>query len=230
MKQESESQVEDVLPVLRTKEQARRFYDRISRIYDLFTLAFERRYAEWALERLSIRKGEVTLEIGFGTGHCLRRIARSVGPTGKTHGIDISTGMQQVAKRKLETNGLSDRVELLCGDAARLPYCDSTFDAVFMSFTLELFDTPEIPLVLEETRRVLKPGGRIGVVGMSKESGRLWILRTYEWAHKKLPRWVDCRPIYVEQSMRASGYEIRHKDKVSMAGLPGEIVVGLNRK
>ena len=230
MKKGSEPKSEDVLPVLRTKDQARRFYDRISRVYDLFTIAFERKYAERALERLSIREGEIALEIGFGTGHCLRRIARSVGPTGETHGIDISAGMQQVAKKKLETTGLSERVELLCGDAARLPYGDSAFDAVFMSFTLELFDTPEIPLVLEETRRVLKPGGRIGVVGMSKEDGQSWMLRTYEWVHKKWPKWVDCRPIYVEQSLRASGYEIRHKDKVTLAGLPGEIVVGLNRK
>jgi ubiquinone/menaquinone biosynthesis C-methylase UbiE len=96
-----------------------------------------------------------------------------------------------------------------------------------MSFTLELFDTPEIPSLLEEVRRVLKPGGRIGVASMSKENGESLLLRLYEWAHRKWPKYVDCRPIYLEQSLRDARYEIRKKEKVKFFGLPGEIVVAV---
>jgi len=149
-----ESKSSAILPVPRTKEDAKRFYDRISRVYDLLTRAFERRYAEIALARLHVQEGETVLEIGFGSGHCLKRIAESVGQTGKAYGVDISSGMVEVTKRRLEKAGLMGRVELYCRDAARLPYKDNTFDAVFMSFTLELFDTPEIPKVLEEIKRV----------------------------------------------------------------------------
>jgi len=217
-----------VSPVSRTKEEAKRCYDRLSRYYDYLAGPFERKYAEMALERLSIAEGETVLEIGFGTGHCLKRIAESIGQTGKVYGIDISSAMMGITKKRLEKAGLAERAELYCGDAASLPFADNTFDAVFMSFTLELFDTPEIPKVLEQIKRVLKPGGRLGVASLSKEDGESIFLRLYEWVHHKWPKYADCRPIYVEQSLREAGYEIKSKEKVRLFRLPGEIVVAVN--
>lgn len=219
-----------ILSVPRTKEEAKRFYDKVSRFYDYLPGAFERKYAEMALERLVIKEGGTVLEIGFGTGHCLRRIAESVGETGKAYGIDISSAMLEVTRRRLERTELMNRVELYCGDAASLPYDDNTFDAVFMSFTLELFDTPEIPKLLEEIKRVLKLGGRLGVASMSREGNSSVLLRLYEWAHRKWPKYVDCRPIHLEQSLREVGYETKSKEKVKLFGLPGEIVVAVNAK
>ena len=224
MKQEGKSQVSPVLPVPRTKEEAKRFYDWLSRFYDLLAV-FERKYAGMALASLSVNEGETVLEIGFGSGHCLRRIAQSVGQSGKAYGIDISAGMLEVTKGRLEKAQLMARAELYCGDAATLPYDDNTFDAVFMSFTLELFDTPEIPEVLREVKRVLGPGGRLGVVSMSKENGESMLMRIYEWFHTKWPKYIDCRPIYVEQSLRDAGYRIKNKEKVRFFGLPGEIII-----
>ena len=215
----------DILPVGRTKMEAKRFYDRVSGIYDHLTRAFERRFAEMALERLAAREGETVLEIGFGSGHCLTRIAEATGPEGKTHGIDISTGMLAVARKTLARSGLADRVCLSLGDAARLPYTENVFDAVFMTYALELFDTGEIPDVLEEIRRVLRPGGRLAVASLSREGSGSVMLRLYEWAHMKWPKYADCRPIYVERSLVESGYEVRTKEMVSWFGLPNEIVV-----
>ncbi len=230
MKQKSESQASAILPVPRSKEEAKRFYDRISKLYDYITVAFERKYTEMALELLSVQKGETVLEIGFGSGQCLQWIAQSVGQTGKAYGIDISSGMLGVTKRRLEKARLIDRVELSCGDAANLPYDDNTFDATFISFTLELFDTPEIPNVLEEVKRVLRPAGRLGVVSISREDGESTLLRLYEWAHRKWPKYADCRPIYVEASLIDAGYKIQSKQKVRVIGLPGEIVVAMKIK
>ena len=225
MAAQEKSQVSNVLRVLRSKEEAKRFYSRISKVYGYFAGPFERKYAKMALDCLVIQDGEIVLEIGFGSGHCLKRIAQSVGNKGKAYGIDISPGMLKVTKKRLEKARLLDRVELHCGDAAKLPYDDNTFDAVFLSFTLELFDTPDIPEVLGQVKRVLKPNGRLGVVSISRSYGESTALRIYEWAHKKWPKYVDCRPIYVGRSLREAGYNIQSKTKASLVGLPGEVII-----
>ena len=216
-----------VLRVYRTKAKAKESYDKISRFYDYFAGVFEKKYRNMALERLNIERGEIVLEIGFGTGHCLKQMAESIGENGKVYGIDISSGMLEVSKKRLEEAGLLNRVELFCGDVLKMPCEGNKFDAVFMSFTLELFDTPEIPKVLNEIKRVLKPNGRLAVVSMSKEDGDSILLRLYEWTHKKFPQYVDCRPIYLEKSIKDAGFKIEYRKKVKLFGLPGAVVIGI---
>jgi ubiquinone/menaquinone biosynthesis C-methylase UbiE len=218
----------NILRVYRTKSQAKRNYDRISRFYDYFAGGFESHYRNIGLELLNIKSGETVLEIGFGTGHCLMQIAKSVEKAGMAYGVDISSGMLEVTQKRLEKAGLRDRADLYCGDSLKMPYNEHKFDAVFMSFTLELFDTPEIPVILDEIKRVLKYDGRLGVVSMSREDGKSVLINLYEWAHKKFPNYADCRPIYVEQSVREAGFMIMNKRKVNVFGLPIEIVVGNN--
>ena len=197
----------------------------MSRSYDLFAGAFEKRLRDLALERLGIAIGEAVLEIGFGTGHSLQQIAEAVGDEGRVCGVDLSAGMLEVSQRRLAQAGMSDRVELHCGDATHLPYADETLDAVFMSFTLELFDTPEIPVVLGEIKRVLKPGGRLGVVSLSRGDGTPLILQLYEWLHRRLPQVIDCRPIYVERALLEAGFRIGHTEIENLWGVPARIVV-----
>ncbi len=152
-----------------SRTETKPLYDKISKVYDLLSEHTDGPVRGAGVGMLAPRAGETILEIGFGTGHALVSLARAVGDSGKVHGIDLSEGMKAVAESLIQHEGLADRVELRCGDATGLPYPAEIMDAVFMSFTLELFDTPEIPVVLAQSKRVLKPGGRIMVVGMSKE-------------------------------------------------------------
>ena len=214
-----------ILPVPRSKKEAEHYYDRISRFYDFLSGRFEHRYAARALELLDIQAGESVLEIGSGTGKILKEIARKVGDEGKTCGIDISSGMLKVTRKRLAQANLTDRVALLRGDATALPYADNSFDAVFMSFTLELFDTPEIPAVLVEIKRVLRTGGRVGIVSLSKKHGESMMLRLYEWIHRRWPKYLDCRPIYVEDSLVEAGFTVLAHEKATLTGLPLEIVI-----
>ena len=223
----NKSKARDVLPVSRTKEEARQAYDRISRSYDYTLGLLGRKYAKTALERLSVVEGETVLEIGFGTGHCLERAARLVGSGGKVCGIDISPSMIEKTKKRLEKDALADRAELCCGDATRLPFRENSFDAVFMSFTLEVFDALEIPGVLVQIKRVLRPDGRLGIVAMSKEDGRSVFLKAYEWIHNKCPKYLGSRPIYAEWCLIDAGYQIKSKQKIRIFRLPAEIIVAI---
>jgi ubiquinone/menaquinone biosynthesis C-methylase UbiE len=178
------------------------------------------------LDLLRIRAGESVLEIGFGTGHSLVTLAKAVGPTGMVFGLDLSDRMVTLGKENLARAGLLGRGKLRSGDAAQLPYATASLDAVFMSFTLELFDTPEIPQVLRECRRVLRPGGRIVVVGMSKEGPGEPLISVFEWGHKHFPNFLDCRPIFVRAALEQAGFKIRKALKKHM-WIPVEVILGI---
>lgn len=211
--------------VLRSKEAARATYDTLSRWYDLLADRFERPYQDVGLQKLEVQEGERVLEIGFGTGYALVALARAVGSTGKVCGIDLSEGMCRIAQERVRKTHLAERVQLTCGDAAKLPYAAQSFDAAYMSFTLELFDTPEIPTVIHECWRVLRDGGRLGVGAMSRRGKATVMRRLYEWAHKQFPRYVDCRPIFVQQALEDAGFQMAEVTALSMWGLPVDIVV-----
>jgi ubiquinone/menaquinone biosynthesis C-methylase UbiE len=223
----NKSEARDILPAPRTKEEAKEVYDKFSKFYDYTLGLLGRKYSEMALERLSVVEGETVLEIGFGTGHCLKWIAKLVGPAGKVYGIDISPKMIGETKKRLEKDGPANRAELCRGDATCLPFNESAFDAVFMSFTLEIFDTPEIPRVLVQIKKVLKPDGRLGIVDMSKENGKSVFLKAYEWIHNKCPKYLGSRPIYAEQCLIDAGYQIKSKEKIRIFRLPAEIIVAI---
>jgi ubiquinone/menaquinone biosynthesis C-methylase UbiE len=120
-------------------------------------------------------------------------------------------------------------VDLQVGDARALPYEDGSFDAAFMSFTLELFPEEMIPGVLSEVKRVLRDGGRFGVVNMAmvKAGEHESILEhSYEWMHRHFPHIVDCRPIDATAFLRDAGFEIVVDEEKMMWTMPVGIVVG----
>jgi len=213
--------------VNRSKEAARQSYNRLSRWYDMIAGSTEKKYRDWGLEKLSAQPGEKVLEIGFGTGHCLVALAKAVGSTGRVIGVDISDGMLAIAQGRLQQEGLNERVELHLGDAAKLDFLEAdSLDGVFMSFTLELFDNPEIPRVLQECHHILKSGGRLAVVSMTKTNPPPVAVRIYEWFHEHMPDYADCRPIFARQALEQSGFTIQDASVSSMWGMPVEIVLG----
>ncbi len=214
-----------VLRVLRTKAEAKAFYNKIASVYDLLSENSEEPLRKFGIDKLAVQNGERILEIGFGTGTSLIELATLVGPEGKVFSVDLADEMLKVASQKLRNAGLENRVELTCGDAMSLPYPAESMDAIFTSFTLELFDTPEIPMVLEECKRVLRPGGRLVVVSMSKEGENGALVHIFEWTHQHFPNFLDCRPIFVRDVVETVGFQIESDERKTM-WVPVEIVLG----
>jgi demethylmenaquinone methyltransferase/2-methoxy-6-polyprenyl-1,4-benzoquinol methylase len=216
---------QNIARTTRRKEATRIAYNRMSGVYNLLSAIFEKKHREAGLEKLAVQSGETVLEIGFGTGRAIVAMARAAGDTGKVYGIDISDKMLRKAGRRVRKAGLSKRVVLQRGDAAQLSFKENFFDTIFMSFTLESFDTPEIPIILKECKRVLKNDGRLCVVALSKKDKDTFMVRFYERVHRMFPRYVDCRPIFVRQTLEESGFLTIDVTEMPMWKLPVAIVL-----
>jgi ubiquinone/menaquinone biosynthesis C-methylase UbiE len=213
--------------VTRSKQQARNYYSAISRFYDLLSSGAETRLREDTIRRMGIRPGDNILELGIGTGSGLRRLAEAAGSSGAAVGIDIADGMLAVARENLRKIHLIHRIALACADGIRLPFRSGVFDGIFMSFTLELMDTPEIPIVLAECRRALKDGGRLGVVSMALAPDPNGMSQLYSAMHAAFPVWVDCRPIDARRAVEDAGFTVIDASRESMFSLPVDRIISM---
>lgn len=192
-------------------------YDRISGAYDLIADPAEHQARDQGLAILNARLGERVLEIGAGTGRALVTLARAVGLPGLVCGLDSSAKMLDLAQRRVA--GCPGHIHLQRGDARSLPYRAATFGAAFMSFTLELFDPPDIDLVLTEIKRVLKPGGRLAVVCLTEVQDQRLVAIAYTWLHRHFPHLIDCRPIDVLRHLDGNGYRPTISEGMTLWGL-----------
>jgi ubiquinone/menaquinone biosynthesis C-methylase UbiE len=212
--------------VCRSKEDARRIYSARALWYDWVEGRWEHKARGLGLKALNVRPGESVLEIGPGTGCALEVLAKHADSGGRVYGLDLAEGMLAVARSRLHR--ARRRAHFIQGDGAHLPVAAAAVDAVFMGFVLELFDTPEIPQVLAECRRVLRPGGRLGAVSLFPPRRPGLALALYEAGHRLAPRLVDCRAIPMPQMLVDAGFSGMSVRMTSLAGLP--VAVATARK
>lgn len=213
-------------------EQVRRVYDLWSRFYGPLAELFERRPKMMALERAAIQPQDRVLEVAVGPGKMLLEILKRVDRTNAVHGVDLSPKMI-VQARRLVTAAGHNNFDLREADARQLPFADDTFDAVYNSYMLDLIPLADLPIVLREFRRVLKPGGRLVLVNLSKaNSGHrsLW-----EIAYKMLPSSLEtyifggCRPVLMKELVEQAGFGEVRREFVRQL-LATEIVTAKKRK
>ncbi|MBR6351851.1 MAG: class I SAM-dependent methyltransferase [Firmicutes bacterium] len=111
-------------------------------------------------EKAGLKAGDRLLDIGCGTGSSLAALARRFGIV--PFGADISETALGIARRAVPN------ADLICADAAALPYPDRSFDAVLMECVVTLLEDPEA--ALSEAERVLKPGGKLLLSALSAEA------------------------------------------------------------
>lgn len=141
-------------------------YDLWSKVYDVTfgMLVIERQRR--AVQELRLRGGERVLDLGVGTGATLDSYPRTVDVVG----IDLSAGMLQQARRKLERERWT-HVKLVQGDAMLPPFRDQSFDHVLISHVITV--VPDPSEVLRWASRIVKPGGRVVLVNHFRSSRRL---------------------------------------------------------
>jgi demethylmenaquinone methyltransferase / 2-methoxy-6-polyprenyl-1,4-benzoquinol methylase len=166
----------------------RTMFDRIAPVYDAMnramTAGLDRRWrAETA--RAVVLPGDRVLDACCGTGDLAIASLRLVGSTGRVTGLDFSEGMLERARAK------SDGVEWIPGDALALPFADGSFDAATVGFGVRNLD--DLDAGLRELRRVLRPGGRVGILEITRPRGllrpfyKLWFDGLVPLAGKLLP-------------------------------------------
>lgn len=209
--------------VNRPIQQAGNYYSRLAPWYDLLA-ASEKKFVRTGLHILDPQPDERILEIGSGTGYAQILIGGKL-EGGFSIGLDLSEGMGEIARRRVNQAGKMDHVGLVCSDTLPIPFPAQSFDAIFSSFTLELFDTPLIPNVLADFRRVLKPGARMVIVSLSKDQPLPWMGRLYEAFHNRYPTLADCRPIPVRGLIKDAGFRILRSVDLKMWGIPVGVIL-----
>jgi arsenite methyltransferase len=107
-----------------------------------------------------LREGETVLDLGSGGGIDVLLSAKRVGPTGKAYGLDMTEEMLALARRNVTEAGVAN-VEFLKGHIEQIPLPTGTVDVVISNCVINL--SVDKPAVFVEMRRVLTPGGRIGI-------------------------------------------------------------------
>ncbi|MBI2060834.1 MAG: class I SAM-dependent methyltransferase [Nitrospirae bacterium] len=204
----------------------RRVYNFWSLFYGTLAAPLERKPRLRGLDLAAVKPREKILEVAVGPGATFLEILKRVDQSTVVSGVDLSPRMLDTTRRAATRAGY-DNVDLQLADARRLPFADGSFDVLYNSYMLDLIPLDELGGILSEFKRVLRPGGRMVLVNMSKSSGedRTFWERLYLAAPKS---WVPylfggCRPVLMEGPLKHTGF--REVKREFIAGpLPSEIV------
>lgn len=143
-------------------------FDRVAPYYDRFnsllSLGLDRSWRRRAVAALELAPGQHVLDVATGTGALALEILRGSPGVVRVTGCDLNQRMLAVAKARLRS--APGQHELLCCDAAKLPFGEDTFDAATLAFAID--DMPDRDACIAEIKRVLRPGGRFVLLELSQ--------------------------------------------------------------
>ncbi|MEO5783214.1 MAG: bifunctional demethylmenaquinone methyltransferase/2-methoxy-6-polyprenyl-1,4-benzoquinol methylase UbiE, partial [Ginsengibacter sp.] len=151
------------------KKQVEKMFDKIAFRYDFLnhflSAGIDVGWRKKAIKQLRSLDPKLVLDVATGTGD-MAILANKLLTAQKIVGIDISEGMLEIGKKKIEKLGLQQKIELLKGDSETILFDDNSFDAVTVAFGVRNFQ--DLELGLSEIKRVLKPGGKLVVLECTK--------------------------------------------------------------
>lgn len=135
------------------------------------------KFLEELVTQTDFQENQKILDIATGTLVIPRKILEKKIPGIKITGLDITESMLRQGKKKLEAEGIQSAIDLTCADAMALPYSDRSFDVVVSGLASHHMD---IPLMLSEMKRVLKPGGLLSIVDVG--TSPIWEKKLFQVA------------------------------------------------
>ena len=199
-------------------------YRKIAPSYDLWARLTESKARDRCLELAAIRNGEDVLEVAVGTGLAFKRILEA-NPSGRNEGIDLTDAMLMRADRKAVKSG-TNNYRLRIGDAYDLDFPDDSFDVLINNYMFDLLPQQDFLTVLEEFRRVLRPGGRLAMVNMTM--GERWFNGIWERIYRINPALLGgCRGVSLLPKIEVCGFRQTRREYMSQLTFPSEIVCGV---
>ncbi len=203
------------------KSRVAEIYRKVAPSYDLFARLTETRAHNLCLELAAIQDGEAVLEVPVGTGLAFEKIL-SANPSGRNEGIDLTEAMLIRADKRAAKSG-SDNYRLRVGDAYDLDFPDNDFDVLVSNYLFNLLPQQDFGAVLNEFKRVLRPGGRLVMINMTK--GEHWCNDGWDWLYRIKPAWIGaCRGVLILPHVQASGYSQINREYVSQLTFPSEVL------
>ncbi|HEX8331494.1 MAG TPA: bifunctional demethylmenaquinone methyltransferase/2-methoxy-6-polyprenyl-1,4-benzoquinol methylase UbiE, partial [Segetibacter sp.] len=160
---------------LKKKQQVAQMFDKIAGRYDFLnrflSVGIDVGWRKKAIRELQTLKPQSVLDVAPGTGDVAILTHKILKPN-KIVGIDISEGMLELGRKKIERLHLNNNIELLAGDSENIKFSENYFDAVTVAFGVRNFENLEQGL--QEILRVLKPGGKLVVLEFSKPKQKVF--------------------------------------------------------
>ena len=217
---------QEILEARYTHEEIVRKYNWIAPIYDLFGILMESKARQRAIDMAAIKNGENILEVAFGTGLNFAEILKR-NPQGWVYGIDVSMKMLERARKRISKTGQKNYT-LYLGVCRHLPFEDGMFDILMTQYLLDILPVEDFIPILLEFSRVLRDGGRIVLVNMTK--GERWFNKIYEKIYKlNPPLLAGCRGVMAQPFLEEIGFKGFQREFVSQLGFPSEVVLGVKR-
>jgi ubiquinone/menaquinone biosynthesis C-methylase UbiE len=209
------------------KSEVPRIYKKVASVYDIWARLTESKARNRCLELARIRDGESVLEVAVGTGLTFLDILR-LNSAGQNEGIEITEEMLGRAREKAKNLGVSNyRLEI--GDAYNLDYSNNSFDLVINNYMFDLLPEEDFSVVLSEFKRVLRPGGRLVLVNMTKT--KHWYNSVWELIYRANPAWMGgCRGVFLQPHLESAGFVDVRREFISQLTFPSEVMYGLKPK
>ena len=200
----------------------RKIYDIHSLFYDATFGRLVRRRIDRAISHMNLRRSDLILDLGIGTGVSLNFYPKD---RGKVVGIDLSSGMLRKAREKVREQN-RDNAVVFQADAMRLPFGDDTFDYVFISHVISVVSDPY--RLVQEAQRVAKCGARIVIVNHFQSTNR-FLAMLEKWLCPLCTKLGWRSDLALQDLVRRTGAEIDYRYKLESIDL-WETVVMTNNK